>query len=97
MNPRSVAASPHSTTYLHNPVASPDNRFPGNVPGPFYNDDTCIDCGLCPDLAPGIFRRDPESGQSYVWHQPETPDELALAREAMESCPTETIGEDNGG
>ncbi|HEX2748131.1 MAG TPA: ferredoxin [Verrucomicrobiales bacterium] len=70
------------------------DRFFRNVPGPFYNDDTCIDCGLCPEIAPGIFRRDDEHGQSYVWHQPETDEEHALAREAVVACPTESIGGD---
>jgi ferredoxin len=75
-------------------MANPADRYFRNVPGPFYNDDTCTDCDLCREIAPGIFRRDDEQAQTYVWHQPETPEELALAREAMAACPTETIGED---
>ena len=70
------------------------DRLPQNVPGRFYVDSTCIDCGLCPSTAPAHFRRDDDIGQSYVHHQPETDEEIALCREALESCPTESIGED---
>ena len=78
-------------------MANPTDRFFRNVPGSFYNDDTCTDCGLCPEIAPGIFRRDDEHGQSYVWQQPQTDEERALAREAVIACPTESIGEDGVG
>jgi ferredoxin len=57
-------------------------------------DATCIDCGLCPATAPGIFARHDEGGYSYVHHQPVTAEELAAAEEAREGCPTETIGND---
>jgi ferredoxin len=70
------------------------DKLPQNVPGRFYVDSTCIDCGLCPSTAPAHFRRDAEIGQSYVFRQPETPEEIALCREALESCPTESIGEE---
>ena len=75
-------------------MAAPADKFFRNVPGFFYNDNTCTDCGLCPEIAPGIFRRDDDHGQTYVWHQPETPEELALANEAVIACPTESIGDD---
>jgi ferredoxin len=65
-----------------------------NVPGAFYNDGSCIDCDLCREIAPAIFRRDDDSGGSYVWHQPANEAEFALALEALASCPTETIGSD---
>lgn len=47
---------------------------------------------MCPDIAPALFRRDDDGGFSYVYKQPETSIEEELAREAMESCPTESIG-----
>lgn len=75
-------------------MASLADRFFRNVPGHFYNDTTCTDCGLCPDIAPGIFRRDDGHGQIYVWHQPASEQELALAREAQSACPTDSIGDD---
>jgi ferredoxin len=76
------------------PMADLSNRVSRNVPGTFYNDDTCTDCDLCREIAPGIFRRDDELAQSYVWRQPETPEERALAQEAMGACPSESIGDD---
>ncbi len=65
---------------------------PLNVPGKFYNDLSCIDCDLCRVLAPEIFKRDETEGLTYVGRQPDTPDEVSLAMEALKSCPTETIG-----
>ena len=69
------------------------DRLPQNVPGRFYVDSSCIDCGLCPSTAPGHFRRNDDIGQSYVFNQPVTDEEIALCREALEGCPTESIGE----
>jgi ferredoxin len=70
------------------------DRLPQNVPGPFYVDASCVDCGLCPSLAPAIFRRHQDTGYSHVHQQPITTDETAAANEAMHSCPTESIGAD---
>lgn len=70
------------------------DRLPQNVPGRFYVDSTCTDCGLCPSTAPAHFRRDEDIGQSYVFLQPETDEEIAVCREALEGCPTESIGEE---
>ncbi len=69
-------------------------RKPENVAGRFYVDSTCIDCDQCRDLAPAVFRRDEETGQSFVYRQPETAEEISLAREALETCPSESIGDD---
>ena len=75
-------------------MAHLSDRLPANVPGAWYNDNTCVECGLCPDMAPQIFRRDDITGQSIVWHQPGSPEELALALEVQQACPTESIGSD---
>jgi ferredoxin len=75
-------------------MADRTQKTPNNVPGPFYVDETCIDCDLCRETAPATFRRDGESGGSYVWRQPTTAEERALAEDALRSCPTETIGND---
>ncbi len=77
-------------------MPNPKDKVPENVPGPYYNDTTCIDCGLCPEIAPQIFRRQDDHGYSYVYHQPVTAEERAAAEEARESCPTESIGNDGG-
>jgi len=49
---------------------------------------------MCPEIAPMIFRRQDDGGYSYVHHQPVTPEEIALAEDARESCPTDSIGKD---
>jgi len=74
-------------------MAEQNRKVPENVPGPFYVDDTCIDCDLCRSTAPQFFARNEEGGYSYVHLQPVTPEELALATEAM-ACPTDSIGND---
>ena len=51
-------------------MPNPHDKVPDNVPGPYYNDTTCIDCGLCPEIAPGIFKRQDDLGFSYVYRQP---------------------------
>ena len=75
-------------------MADSNDKHPLNVPGRFYNDLSCIDCGMCPDLAPNLFRRDDEGGYSYMYQQPRTIEEVGQALEAMEACPTESIGEE---
>ena len=75
-------------------MADRNQRTPENVPGLCYVDDTCIDCGLCPDTAPHLFRRFDEGGYSIVYRQPQTAEQIALAEEAVSGCPTESIGND---
>lgn len=75
-------------------MANKNDKQPGNVPGPFYVDSSCIDCDLCRDTAPETFRRNDETGFSIAYHQPLTPEQFKAATEAMNGCPTETIGND---
>lgn len=77
-------------------MAERNLRTPENVPGHYYVDDTCIDCDLCRSTAPNIFRRHEAGGYTYVFHQPATPEETAVAELARQACPTETIGNDGG-
>ena len=82
--------SPNQTIHMADKIIKTSK----NVPGAFYVDETCIDCDICRETAPGTFRRDDTEGVSYVWKQPTTPEELALAQEALSGCPTDTIGSD---
>ena len=75
-------------------MADKEDKNDLNTPGAIYNDYSCIDCGLCPEIAPQIFKRDDDEGYSYVYKQPITPEEQELAMEAIDSCPTESIGGD---
>jgi ferredoxin len=70
------------------------NKYPENVPGKFYVDNQCIDCDLCRETAPANFQRNEDGGYSYVYKQPETPEEEALCKEAKDGCPVEAIGDD---
>ena len=72
------------------------DRKPENIIGRFYVDSSCIDCDFCRNSAPAFFRRDAETGQSIVYRQPETAEETALAQEALEGCPSDSIGNDGG-
>jgi ferredoxin len=69
-------------------------KYKDNVVGKFYVDDTCIDCDACRAAAPDNFARNEEGGYSYVTKQPATDEEGQLCIEAMEGCPTESIGDD---
>jgi glyoxylase-like metal-dependent hydrolase (beta-lactamase superfamily II)/ferredoxin len=71
-------------------MALPALRLPENVPGDFYVDSTCIDCDACRIFAPTVFSD--EGDQSFVFHQPESEEELLAARKALISCPTSSIG-----
>ena len=75
-------------------MADREDKNVENVPGKFYVDSQCIDCDLCRETAPNNFTRAEDEGYSYVFKQPEGPEELAQSREAMEGCPVEAIGED---
>ena len=75
-------------------MADLQNRYEDNVKGDFYVDDQCIDCDLCRETAPDNFTRNDDGGYSFVYKQPESDDEIALAEEAMEGCPVEAIGRD---
>jgi ferredoxin len=75
-------------------MADNKDRLAQNVPGRWYVDSNCIDCDLCRETAPTVFRRDDDGGYSIVFHQPETEEELRLAEEARNGCPVEAIGND---
>src|SRR5687767_7249701 len=71
-------------------MAHADRRRTENVPGPFYVDDTCIDCDACRWIAPEVFHAAGE--QSAVRRQPAGPEERRRALRALVSCPTASIG-----
>lgn len=76
-------------------MADKNSRLPQNAPGPWYVDSNCIDCDLCRETAPSVFRRDEDNGNSIVFHQPETEEELRQTEEARSGCPVEAIGNDD--
>ena len=68
-------------------MADAANKYPENVDGKFYVDDQCIDCDLCRETAPANFKRNDDGGHSFVYKQPESPEEEALCKEAHGRLP----------
>jgi len=75
-------------------LADPNDRVEENAPGTYYVDTQCIDCDVCRDTAPDNFTRSDNNGYSFVYKQPETPEERELCEEALSACPVEAIGSD---
>lgn len=75
-------------------MADKTNKVALNVPGKWYVDTSCIDCDVCRTTAPNNFKANEDEGYSYVYKQPETPEEEAQCQEAKASCPVEAIGDD---
>ena len=75
-------------------MANKNEKNEGNAPGLFYVDSSCIDCDMCRETAPATFRRNDEIGFSIAFRQPVTLDEIEQATQAMNGCPTESIGND---
>ena len=71
-------------------MADPKIAYPENVAGNFFVDETCIDCDLCRQIAPSVFKE--EWDHSIVSHQPESPEEAHRAAMALVACPTASIG-----
>jgi len=71
-------------------MANPQHAYAENVPGSFFVDDTCIDCDLCRQIAPSVFREG--SDHSFVAHQPQSASEVHRASMALVACPTASIG-----
>ena len=52
--------------------------------------ETCIGCGLCPEICPEVFKMDDEN-IAVVIGDVIASDQEALAKEAAASCPVEAI------
>jgi ferredoxin len=78
-------------------MADRKDKVAESVPGRYYVDVQCIDCDVCRVTAPANFQRREDQGYSYVFRQPESPDEETRCQEAMDSCPVEAIGSDGDG
>ena len=75
-------------------MAKKEDRFDNNVPGRYYVDEQCINCEHCVETAPINFAEDEDGDHAYVCKQPGSSAEDNLARQAMEECPVEAIGDD---
>jgi ferredoxin len=75
-------------------MANSNDRHTENVPGLWYIDTSCIICGLCGEYTPAVFKASSDGSQNIVHHQPATAEELLAAKESMDDCPTDSIGND---
>jgi ferredoxin len=66
-------------------------KNPLNAQGKYYVTDDCLACEVCVDDAPDIFRMDNDTGMSYVYKQPTTPEEEKKCQEAILTCCVEAI------
>lgn len=65
----------------------------GSAAGRFFVDESCIYCEFCVETAPRNFSYDTAGEFAYISAQPSTQDELDQVAEALEGCPTESIGD----
>ena len=68
-------------------------KHPQNVPGKFYVTEDCLACESCQDAAPNNFRYG-ENGLSFVFKQPDTPEEVERWQQAVDRGPMEAIRND---
>ena len=71
------------------------SRIEQNIEGRFYVDTNCINCSLCPEIAPDIFATNHDLGCEYVKKQPCHAAELEQVAEAIEICPANAIQDTN--
>lgn len=71
-------------------MARLSRRLAANVPGRFFVDERCIDCGTCWQWDPDHFA--PAGAQAHVQRQPEGPEETVRALLALQACPVAAIG-----
>lgn len=81
-------------------MANPKMKHSKNIAGAWYctdpddeNGEGCIACSVCNTGAPEFFADD-EEGNSYVYKQPTTPEDIQLCMEQLEECPVASIGKD---
>jgi|YelNatPaOPRAMG01_1025707.scaffolds.fasta_scaffold04233_4 ferredoxin len=75
-------------------MANKSAKVSENVPGKYYVDDQCIACGVCEGTAPENFKMNNDGTHAYVAKQPENDVEEGQVKDAMGSCPSNSIGDD---
>ncbi|MBX9937995.1 MAG: ferredoxin [Candidatus Obscuribacterales bacterium] len=73
-------------------MADPKKALPGNAPGDFFVDSSCIGCHNCSDLAPDIFGEVEDHFYLVVKRQPANEDEIHRTLQALVCCPKGSIG-----
>jgi len=76
-------------------VRNQSRKHPLNVNGKYYVDlNRCINHGFCIFAAPNNFRLDKDDYGAYAFRQPESLEDEAQCRQAMEDCPVGAIRDD---
>ena len=75
-------------------MADKSTKWKQNAQGKIFVDQSCIACDACVLAAPHNFKMDEADGHAFVSKQPESPEEEALVKEAIDGCPVEAIGAD---
>lgn len=71
-------------------MANPRKAIPENIPGDYFVDSSCINCGVSRHYASELFG---DTGTcSFVRQQPRNESEEITAQRALLSCPTGSIG-----
>lgn len=65
-----------------------------NVEGRYYVDTNCINCSLCPEIAPTLFATNHDEGYEFIKKQPCNEEEFKLLEEAIRICPADAIRDD---
>lgn len=76
-------------------MADRGEAWPGNAPGPFFVDRSCIDCGTCYTFAPEVYAD--AGAHSLVARQPGDEGSRLRVAMALVACPTSSIGTDDKG
>jgi ferredoxin len=63
------------------------DKQPQNVPGPWYVDTSCALCRLCLEEPPNLLNYNDDERAVHFFKQPETTEETAAAKRAMDVCP----------
>lgn len=80
-------------------MADKSLRNPENAPGRWYVDETCAPCHTCIDIAgPAtvhqLMKYNEDETKVYFSVQPSGPRQEDAAKEALDLCPTQAIGND---
>ncbi len=75
-------------------MADKAGRYPENVDGKYYTDNSCIACGACVGEAPDNFKMTDDDTFAFVYKQPDGDSEREACESALDICPTSAIGND---
>jgi ferredoxin len=75
-------------------MANNKNKCKENMNDKYFIDTECIACGTCLDIAPNNIKFSADNDHAFVFKQPQNDQEKKSFDEAMEGCPTESIGMD---